>query len=245
MKAIILAAGRGSRLKGFTEEQPKCLNRVGGRTLIDRQLESLRGGGVNEVVIVAGYRSEMLVPFASRLVVNAEWADTNMVMSLLCARKEFHEPVVVSYSDILYGPSVVQSLVRDGRDAVVAYDLEWRPLWELRSETPLADTESFRITADGRILDIGRKVASLDEPQGQYMGIMRFSPAALTWITDYADANPTAVRKMDMTTLIRTLIEAGKPFHGAPVRGGWFEVDTTRDLETSERLLRDGRLSFQ
>ena len=85
MKAIILAAGRGSRLKGLTDDRPKCLVELGGVRLLDWQLAALKAAGIEDVVVVTGYRADLLQAEGVRTIHNPDWARTNMVRSLLCA----------------------------------------------------------------------------------------------------------------------------------------------------------------
>jgi choline kinase len=82
---VILAAGRGSRLLSLTDDRPKGLVRVDGRALVEWQLDALRGGGVESLAIVTGYRQQDYDRFSVRTLHNARWAETNMVASMLCA----------------------------------------------------------------------------------------------------------------------------------------------------------------
>ena len=66
MKGIILAAGRGSRLGRYTDDRPKSLITLGGKTLMQRSLDNLRAAGFEEVVVVVGYRHTMLEELISR-----------------------------------------------------------------------------------------------------------------------------------------------------------------------------------
>lgn len=85
MRAIILAAGRGTRLTPYTEDRPKCLTELGGMSLIGRQVATLRSGGVDDIVIAAGYKAEMLELPGTRMALNPNWESTNMVETLFCA----------------------------------------------------------------------------------------------------------------------------------------------------------------
>ncbi len=76
MKAIILAAGRGSRMKSLTEERPKCLVELAGKALLDWQLEALREAGVSEIAIVTGYKRELLANRGLVEFYNPRWAET-------------------------------------------------------------------------------------------------------------------------------------------------------------------------
>ncbi|MCA9408038.1 MAG: phosphocholine cytidylyltransferase family protein [Candidatus Omnitrophica bacterium] len=243
MKGVILAAGRGSRLKGFTEDCPKCLNKVGNTTLLACQLAALNVDKIKEIILVTGYRAATLETFGYKTYHNPIWADTNMVSSLLCAKVEFNDALVVSYSDIIYEQNIVQKLVQQTEDIVVVYDRNWQSLWEQRFDNPLDDAESFIIDETGRIKDIGRKGCSLSDIQGQYTGLLRFSPKALTWIVEYTNhLTKEVLYKLDMTTLLRSLIEQGYPIFGMPISGGWCEIDTTTDLTLANRMFEEGNL---
>ena len=103
MRAIILAAGRGSRMQKMTEEVPKCLIKFNDRPLIEWQLEALQGAGITSVAIVTGYKRELVKKYNLTEFFNHRWAETNMVSSLACAEKWLSEQTcIVSYSDIIY-----------------------------------------------------------------------------------------------------------------------------------------------
>jgi len=245
MKAIILAAGRGSRLKGFTSDKPKCLNVVNGKPLIEYQGKALRDAGVNEVVIVTGYMRDKLEPYADKEITNERWAETNMVKSLLCAAEEFNETIVISYSDILYDTTVVKELIKSKEDFSVVYDLEWSDLWSKRFDNPLDDAETFKINDDEVITEIGLKPNSMEEVEGQYIGLLKFTPKALEKITAYTSSlPPEKLDRLDMTSLLRSLIESGETIKGLPIKGGWFEVDTVTDLNLVNQLVESKELSF-
>jgi choline kinase len=112
VKAIILAAGRGSRMKSLTDEHPKCLVELRGKPLLEWQLESLRAAGISDIAVVTGYKREVLAERGLSEFHNPRWAETNMVSSLACAESWLQgEPCIVSYSDIFYSPVAVQSLI--------------------------------------------------------------------------------------------------------------------------------------
>ncbi|MDD5679948.1 MAG: phosphocholine cytidylyltransferase family protein [Candidatus Omnitrophica bacterium] len=240
MKAIILAAGRGSRLQGFTEDKPKCLNHLGDKTILERQVAVLRSAGIDDIIIVTGYKAEMLKKFGFKTYTNPRWAETNVLRSLLAAAEEFTEPAIVTYSDIFYGRDTVNRLVKENKDAVVVYDLDWRKLWSERFDNPLDDAESFKIGPDNRITEIGKRVKSLDEIEGQYTGLMRFTPTAFGWIKDFAvKQKDDALDRTDMTSLLGSLITSGHPIYGMAIKGGWCEIDTERDLKLANSLYNE------
>jgi choline kinase len=238
MKAIILAAGRGSRMKDLTEERPKCLVELRGKALLDWQLDALRAAGIAEIAIVTGYKRELL---ANRGLVefhNARWAETNMVSSLACAQNWLQaEPCIVSYSDIFYSPMAVQSLMSCKASLTVTYDPNWLELWTQRFGDPLLDAETFRLTPEHTLAEIGNKPTSANEVQGQYMGLLRFTPEGWAEVLRIRLGLTSEQRdKMHMTGTLQKVIDAGRVAIAAvPYAGEWGEVDSAEDLLHSEK----------
>lgn len=238
IQAIILAAGRGSRLKGFTEDKPKCLNAVAGKPLLQWQMQSLQAAGLSEIGAVTGYMNESIEKFPLTTKKNHDWSTTNMVFSLSCALDILSPGTIVSYSDILYGPSAVRALVNHpGNSLKVLYDTDWRTLWERRSADPLSDTENFQITKNGRVEKIGGRASSMESPQGQYMGLIRLSEEFLFWFQALCRNEEAIVRKIDMTSLLQRFISEGGEVTGVPTKGNWMEVDTEADLAMAEKMI--------
>jgi choline kinase len=237
MKAIILAAGRGSRMKNMTDNRPKCMVELRGKPLLEWQLASLQEAGVGEVAIVTGYKRELLAGRVSMEFYNPRWAETNMVSSLACAHEWLQsEPCIVSYSDIFYEASAVGSLMKSQADLAVTYDPHWLKLWEKRFGDPLLDAETFRLKPDGTLIEIGNKPQSVDEVQGQYMGLLRFTPAGWDEVVRIRSGlNRTECDHMHMTGTLQKVIEAGKlQVAAVPYEKSWGEVDSVDDLRQYE-----------
>ena len=94
-------------------------------------------------------------------------------MELFCAKSEFDDDIVISYSDIAYDKSIIKNLVDSEAPISVVIDKEWSSLWGLRMEDPLSDVESLRINEDGHIQEIGKKVKSASEVKGQFIGLLK------------------------------------------------------------------------
>lgn len=233
MKAIILAAGRGSRMKKLTEERPKCLVELHGKTLLDWQLEALRGAGITEISIVTGYKRELLNNRGLVEFHNDRWEETNMVSSLACAQAWLREePCIVSYSDIFYSPTAVQSLMTCGESLAITYDPNWLELWTRRFGDPLLDAETFRLTPEQYLAEIGNTPRSVDEIEGQYMGLLLFTPngwAEVERIRYLMTAEQSD--RSHMTGTLQRVIEA-KNINVKAIRyeGRWGEIDTVDDL---------------
>ena len=233
MKAIILAAGRGSRMKNLTDERPKCLVELRGKTLLDWQLEALREAGITEIAIVTGYKRELLTNRGLVEFHNARWAETNMVSSLACAEAwPKLEPCIVSYSDIFYSSAAVQSLMTCTAPLAVTYDPNWLELWTQRFGDPLLDAETFRLTPEHTLAEIGNKPKSVEEVQGQYMGLLRIAPEGWAEIVRIRSMLTTELcDKMHMTGTLQKVIDARRiPIAAIRNSDAWGEIDTADDL---------------
>lgn len=229
MKCIILAAGRGSRLGSLGADRPKCLVELAGRPLLDWQRSALQAAGVTELAIVGGYRHEQLPQQGITKFINPDWADTGIVASLLCARDWLQqEPCLVSYADIIFDADIIRALSEmPGPVSITSYQ-HWRALWELRFPDPLQDAESFMTDAQGHLTDIGARPNSLDQIEGQYMGLLKFTPTGFSHVLEEVEQEGVS-RRLDMTSLLSRLIARGIPISTNSVDGLWYEVDNAED----------------
>ena len=102
MNAIILAAGKGERLRPLTENKPKCLVSLFGKTLLEWQIETFHNQGIDDITIVTGYKSDLIKYPEIKKIQNKNYDSTNMVETLFCAKDELKESTIVSYGDILF-----------------------------------------------------------------------------------------------------------------------------------------------
>jgi L-glutamine-phosphate cytidylyltransferase len=244
MRAVILAAGRGSRMGSFGDGRPKCLVELARKPLIARQIAALRGGGGTALAIVRGYRADMIRLPNITYFDNPRWAETNMVMSLATAAAWARsEPIIVSYGDIFYRRELVRDLAVAKGDLVVAYDRAWRKLWSRRFADPLADAETFRADKSGKLVEIGGKTLKIEEISGQYMGLLKFTPKAWQIVEAVlVQLNPATRDRLDMTGLLRILVDRGFPIYTLGTEGHWGEVDSPGDLAVYECMAKHGEL---
>jgi choline kinase len=233
MKAIILAAGRGSRMKNLTDKRPKCLVELKGKSLLNLQIEALQVAGIMEIAIVTGYKRELLAGLGLVEFHNPRWAETNMVSSLACAHDWLQaEPCIVSYSDIFYSPTAVKSLMDCHASLAVTYDPNWLELWTKRFGDPLLDAETFRLTPERTLAEIGNKPKSVTEVQGQYMGLLRFTPEGWAEVVQIRSGlTSEQCDKMHLTGTLQLVIEADRTAISAlAYEGVWSEFDSQSDI---------------
>lgn len=250
-KAVILAAGFGSRLMPLTSDRPKGMVTLMNLPMLARQIAVLREGGVEDISIVGGYRAECLDVLGLPVIANPAYDSTNMVESLMRARALFDgkDDVIMAYGDIVYEPRVLSALLQACGEIVVTADLGWQRLWSARMEDYASDVESFRLRADGSVAELGKRPGSLAEVEAQYIGLVRFPAACHASLLAFYDGLDRADRydgqpfpKMYMTSFIQQLIDRGWNVRPALIENGWLEVDTVEDLRRYEALAATGQL---
>ena len=148
-KVILLVAGEGTRLQPYTLDRPKCMVTINGISLIERQLKVLKQEGLCNIVMVGGYKAEMLQVFNIKTMINPNYSKTNMLWTLFCAEEELEGEVIVSYGDIVYSREVLRALLESTADIAVIIDKKWESYWKARSEDPLSDAETLKLDKKG------------------------------------------------------------------------------------------------
>src|SRR5690606_27319299 len=144
---------------------------LAGRPLLHYQLDAIRSVGIEQILLVGGYRAHKLAAEGVEIIVNPRYERTNMVSTLFCAESwmEGGEDILIAYGDIVYEPRVLQGLLSIDAKLAISVDRQWQRLWESRMEDPLSDAETLKLADGNRVIELGKKPQSLDEIQGQYM----------------------------------------------------------------------------
>ena len=256
MKAIILAAGQGMRLKKYTQDLPKGMLIFQGKTIIERQIDLYRKCGIIDIIIVRGYAAEKINYDGIRYYTNSDYETTNMVESLLTAKAEFSDSIIVSYSDILFSEQMLRKMLSVNTDYAVAVDDNWRVYWEKRYDRVDFDIESLVINENDLITSIGLENPEIDEIDARYIGLLKFSKKALKRIQsirnrdshDFFDKpwqqSGKNIRQSYMTDLLNALIQDGCPVNAIRFKNGWIEFDTNEDYERACRWVVDGSINI-
>lgn len=238
MKAIILAAGRGNRMNEGTAEIPKCMMKLFGITLIDHCIKSLESAGFAraDIGIVTGYKKEKVQVKGVRYFHNPDWENTNMFVSLTIAKEWLRKwSTVVCYSDIMFHPSTVKKLIEIDNDIAITYYTDFWELWSKRFANPLDDLETFKMT-DGKLIEIGGKSNSKKDIQGQYMGLLRFTPIGWQNVENAVKMPmPKTLGRLDMTTLLQHMLTLGYEVCAIPTDELWLECDNQNDIRLYEK----------
>jgi L-glutamine-phosphate cytidylyltransferase len=192
MKALILAAGMGTRLDKYTRNLPKGMLSFNGKPLIEWQIQQLRKAGIIDINIVTGYQREKIAYPGVRYFHNPDFASTNMVESMLCARDILQgSDVLVSYSDILFTGELAALACGSHGDIGVAVDRNWRKYWMLRYGTTETDLESLTVK-DNTIVELGKPMSSSADIDYRYIGMIRFSEAGMAKALEIYDGKKAA-----------------------------------------------------
>lgn len=247
MKLIVLAAGQGTRLRPLTDNIPKCMVPLEGTPLLERQLATAREVGLTDLHVATGYREDVIDYPGIVKHFNPAYDRTNMVTSLFCAEEIMDDDLIVAYGDIVYQPDVLQGIIDSPHPVSVVVDRGWQRYWAARQEDPLIDAETMKLREDGTIIELGKKPRSLDDIQGQYIGLMKFSRAALAEIRPfYHGLDHTATYdgkdypNMYMTSFLQLIADRLMPLHAVFITNGWMEIDAPSDLAFTDFLYRRG-----
>lgn len=242
MKAVILAAGQGSRLNKYTQYLPKGMLRLKNKPILQWQVDSFRKQGINDIAIVTGYMAEKIQIRDVLFYHNSDFQTTNMVESLMCIDKDyFTSDIIISYSDILFSENLLKKVLSSRDEVVIAADLNWRNYWHRRYGTTETDLESFSVNAFGYITDIGKAVETSEQLKHRYIGLNKFSYKAIHKGIDLYNKKrdeqsewyPSGkkFRQGYFTDFIQMLIDNDVKAKAAETHGDWLEFDTAVDYE--------------
>tara|TARA_B100000073_G_C23659213_1_gene543827 strand:- start:40 stop:762 length:723 start_codon:yes stop_codon:yes gene_type:complete len=235
MNAIILAAGRGSRLTNLTDTIPKCLVQINKKSLLSRQLEIYNSlPEISNISIVRGYLKEKINDKRiNKYFENKEWKRTNMVSSLYTCKEILKEKdSIISYGDIFFGYKIINKLINDHNDIVISYDSDFLKLWSKRFKNPLDDLETFKIDENQYLIDIGDKTDNIQKIEGQYMGLLKITRNGWNKIDNILCK--INFNNIDMTQLLKILLNENLKIKTVQNKEIWGEVDTPHDITIYE-----------
>lgn len=236
MDALIMAAGRGSRLGAHTDDRPKSLIDLGGISPLELQLDVLAARGVERVLLVTGYRREDVESvairraagrFAVQPIWNPFWPVTNVIGSAWMARDQLTRPFLYLHADTVFEPSILDDLLAAPGAGVLPVDFR-----ECEPEQMKASV------ADGRITHLSKELAD-EDAAGEFIGIGLFREDAL----DLVRAGMDAVLAAGSLTAyfeaaLNHAIDAGLDLRPVPTAGrAWTEIDFEADLELARTIL--------
>lgn len=238
-RAIILAAGQGKRLLPLTESRPKCLLELSGKSLLAWQLSRLEAAGVEETVVVTGFRADAvetelkrlgLKRMAVRTAYNPFYSVADNLASCWIVRREFDRDVLLVNGDTLFGPGVAERLIA-APPAEITVTVDRKPTY---------DADDMKVLTDGdRLVSIGKTIEAYD---AESIGFLRFSPAGAAKFADAAERllqRPEGLKRWYLS-VIDELAKGGVDVRVASIEGlEWGEMDFPSDVDNLQRLSRN------
>jgi choline kinase len=233
MKALILAAGRGTRIRSVHGERPKCLIRLNdnGDTILDQQIENLLSAGVSDIGIVVGYEMEQILDHVRvrhygsrrriRFFLNPRFAETNNIYSLWLARDWLKgDSFVCLNADVVFDARLLTVALNSRRPITMIVDPEWR------------DETMKVIVKEGKIVRMSKGIPR-EEFSGTYLGITAFSAAIHSRFFRNVEALIESGRVNDFfNTAVQQLADEGVHVSPSPIWGlPWAEIDDPGDLQ--------------
>lgn len=238
MTAVILAAGRSSRLLPLTAETPKCLLPVGQHTMLERTVNSLQRNGVTSIVLVVGFQSEKIISFVRsrwpegtiHCVENPHFAGTNNAYSLLLARDAVaSDSLLLLDSDILFDDEILRRILLAPDDITCA----------MRTQGAISSEDiKIELTDARRIRRIGKDIP-LSRAAGESIGMEKFSAASAQLLFQTLAMRVTSEKRINefYEASFQEMIDGGRPFHAMDVKLlSCIEVDTEEDLLSAREM---------
>ena len=259
--AVILAAGQSQGLLPLTEELPKPMLDIKGKTILERQIDVLNACGVKEVAVVRGYKKEAIGLPNVRYYDNDEFASSSEVFSLFRASKELGGPFLFLYGDILFERGHLEKLLKSPADISILVDRAWTE--ETRPEAgrgapdlvvlkDAQDQQGHRFVgaeAPHTVAKVGRGIAH-KEAHGEFVGMGMFTPKGARMLTDahrqlseskaagkFHEAD--SLRDASFTDMLQELVDRGATVQAIDVYKGWLEIDTFEDYRRAWTLIKE------
>ena len=235
MKALILAAGLGTRLAPITNDMPKSLVPVNGMPILIKQIENLLKNGVTDITIISGYKAEILEHVVHerypdiRIIENEEYSDTNNMYSAYLGRKAVEGcNFLMMNADVFFDSSVIEALLSCASENAIVTDIG----------TFLEESMKV-IEKNGTLVQISKTITqkdalgtSIDVYKFSAMGGKAFFRKCAEYIEDRKE-----LKQWSEVALNDILSEV--EFKACPLKGRWVEIDNHDDLAAAKALFKE------
>lgn len=235
MKALILAAGLGTRLAPITDSCPKSMVPVNGKPIIIKQIENLLENAITDITIIAGYKSEVLIKAVTdlfptvKVLINKDYATTNNMYSAYLGRDSINmESFLMMNADVFFDSSVIYSLCQYNYENAIVTDIG-RFL-----------EESMKVVEENKRLIKISKAITKEEAFGSSIDVYKFSKegckAFFEKCAEYIEQKDEL--KLWSEVALNEILSSVE-FVACPLQGRWFEIDNLEDLRKAEKLFLD------
>jgi len=240
MRGIILAAGEGKRLATMGWDEPKCLLKFGTFTLLEYIILSLLRNGIDELVVVLGYKHHLIedvirrYPIRCEIVINKDYANTNTINSLWLARDYLRSNFVYFNADVLFDQRI-PSLLYLHKESTLAIDVKHCGNEEVK----------VVIDSENRITQIGKDIPP-SECVGEFIGIAKFSQAVCSSLVRSLEHYNEGLGQKNLffEAAVNDIIEM-HPFLAVSIGDLYaVEIDFPSDYEMAKKLYSTGAINL-
>ena len=237
----------GTRLEPHTNQIPKGMLILNGKSLLEWQIDTLRDCDIKDITIVTGFRSNKIHFPNITYFKNEHFNNTNMNETLFCARKKLDDSVIISYSDIIYEKKIIQQIQDFKGDFGIAVNSKWVEAHIDRKDQLLSEAENA-VIENGRVIKIRKNITKPASNQilTEFLGLFKLSKKGSQILLEKYDKlskyhkgkfhKAPSLKNAYLTDMIQELIDSGYLIEPIFFEGKWYEIDTSQDLKRAEQF---------
>ena len=246
MNAIIIAGGKSTRIRPLSNEIPKTMIEVYGKSILERQIEVFQSCGISDITAVTGYHSEKINLPNINCIKNEEYKTTNVNEGLFCAKAKLNDSVIITYGDIIFEYEVLEQILNFKGDIGVVIDLDWEKQYTGKFGRPISEADNV-IMNKKQILKISKNLTKKDDLiLAESIGIFKLSKSGAKILLDRYNHlkkshkgkfhSASSFKDAFFMDMIQDMIDTDVIVEPIPINGRWCEIDTQLDLERATEI---------
>ena len=241
MKAIILLAGKGSRIRKYTNIFPKCLIKVNNKTLLDRQIEILNKIGVKDVFGVTGFKSKKIKNKFLKKIYNYNYNHNEQLDSLFYSKRVLKENVLIIFGDTIFEKEILEDLIKEKKgNIILSVDTNWKQRYVNRIDHPYDQADKVKFNKMNYLMDIGKNI-DFKKSNAEFLGIMKLNNQGCNiFKKEYEKLkNKFDTSNLQVHNFIKHLIKQNIRIHVNKTKRKYMEIDTLNDLKIAKKIFNN------
>ena len=245
INVVIAAAGRSTCIFENGDETPKALMKIKGKSILERQVETLKQLNITDITVVRGFQKEQFTIPDVNYIDNNEYKDTGIFHSFYLASEKITGKTILLYGDVLFEKWIIEKIISGNADILVLIDRSWKSNYSTRTQQTISEAELVEVR-DDLVCRLGRDIPS-EVAYGEFIGISSISSRVVGKVNsifqEYALRSQNKLvddnylLKDSITSLFNCLIDKGVKIVPVDISGGWIEIDTFEDFRKSWSII--------